>query len=107
MTDPDARRLLWFLFAGSRGGTGRIILDYSKSVNIVTGGEGTLYLSEDEQALSAKGADVASDGSAATDGQRLYNLVSHNYGRHRLVIDAVGNDFQVYTFTFGQACSRP
>lgn len=63
MTDPDARRLLWFLFAGSRGGTGRIILDYSKSVNIVTGGEGTLYLSEDEQALSAKGADVASDGS--------------------------------------------
>lgn len=24
MTDPDARRLLWFLFAGSRGGENRI-----------------------------------------------------------------------------------
>lgn len=24
MTDPDAKRLLWFLFAGSRGGENRI-----------------------------------------------------------------------------------
>ena len=86
-----------------QGGTGRVILDYSaKSVNIVAGGKGTLYLSEDEQALSARGADVGKDGSVAIGGQRLYNLVSHNnYGRHQLVIDATGNDFQVYTFTFG------
>ena len=86
-----------------QSGTGRIILDYSaKSVNIVAGGKGTLYLSEDEQALSARGADVGKDGSVAIDGQRLYNLVSqNNYGRHQLVIDAAGNDFQIYTFTFG------
>lgn len=31
MTDPDARRLLWFLFAGSRGGENRIrIIDLLK-----------------------------------------------------------------------------
>lgn len=85
------------------GGTGKIVLDYSaKSVNIVAGGKGTLYLSEDEQALSAKGADVGKDGSVAIDGQRLYNLVSHNnYGRHQLVIDVTGDGFQAYTFTFG------
>jgi thiol-disulfide isomerase/thioredoxin len=86
-----------------QGSGGKIILDYSaKSVNIVAGGKGTLYVSEDEQALSAKGADVEKDGSVTIDGQRLYNLVSHNnYGRHQLVIDATGNDFQIYTFTFG------
>lgn len=95
LNNPDNMQL--------QGGTGKIILDYSaKSVNIVAGGKGTLYLSEDEQALSAKGADVGKDGSVAIAGQRLYNLVSHNnYGRHQLVIDASGNDFQIYTFTFG------
>ena len=31
MPDPDARRLLWFLFAGSRGGDNRIkIIDFLK-----------------------------------------------------------------------------
>jgi DNA-binding transcriptional ArsR family regulator len=31
MTDPDARRLLWFLFAGSRGGDNRMkIIDLLK-----------------------------------------------------------------------------
>lgn len=31
MTDPDARRLLWFLFAGTRGGENRIkIIDLLK-----------------------------------------------------------------------------
>lgn len=31
MTDPDAKRLLWFLFAGSRGGENRIrIIDLLK-----------------------------------------------------------------------------
>jgi DNA-binding transcriptional ArsR family regulator len=31
MLDPDARRLLWFLFAGSRGGDNRIkIIDFLK-----------------------------------------------------------------------------
>jgi DNA-binding transcriptional ArsR family regulator len=31
MLDPDARRLLWFLFAGSRGGENRIkIIDFLK-----------------------------------------------------------------------------
>ncbi len=31
MTDPDAKRLMWFLFAGSRGGENRIkIIDLLK-----------------------------------------------------------------------------
>jgi len=31
MTDPDAKRLLWFLFAGSRGGENRVkIIDLLK-----------------------------------------------------------------------------
>jgi len=31
MTDPDAKRLLWFLFAGSRGGDNRVkIIDLLK-----------------------------------------------------------------------------
>jgi thiol-disulfide isomerase/thioredoxin len=84
--------------------TGRIILEYyAKSVNIVAGGQGTVYAAEDGRQLgSARGTDVAEDGSFVVDGQRLYNLASHNaYGSHTLVIDVVGEGFEIYTFTFG------
>lgn len=84
--------------------TGRIVLEYyAKSVNIVAGGQGAVYVSEDSRELgSAKGTDVGEDGSLTVDGQRLYNLTSHRaYGSHTLVIDVAGEGFEVYTFTFG------
>lgn len=84
--------------------SGRIVLEYSaKAVNIVAGGAGTVHVAEDGKPLaSAAGADVGEDASFEVDGQRLYNLVSHSrYGEHRLVIDVVGEGFQIYTFTFG------
>jgi thiol-disulfide isomerase/thioredoxin len=84
--------------------TGRIMLEYyAKSVNIVAGGSGTVYVSEDGRELgSARGTDVGEDGSFQIDGQRLYNLANHRvYAGHTLVIDVIGEGFQVYTFTFG------
>jgi thiol-disulfide isomerase/thioredoxin len=87
-----------------KSATGRIMLEYyAKSVNIVAGGQGTVYVSEDGRQLgSAKGTDVGEGGSFSIDGQRLYNLASHRaYTEHTLVIDVVGEGFQIYTFTFG------
>ncbi|MEW6605271.1 MAG: thiol-disulfide isomerase, partial [Thermoproteota archaeon] len=88
-----------------QGQAGRIVLSYSaKVVNIVAGGTGTLYISEDGENLagSSRGVDVSERGEVAIDGQRLYNLVTHEgYGNHQLVIDAVGQGCQIYTFTFG------
>lgn len=83
---------------------GRVVLSYSaKSVNIVAGGTGELLISEDGSPLGegSRGTDV-SGSSVKVDGQKLYNLASHEgYGSHYLVIDAVGKGFQIYTFTFG------
>ncbi|HEX7033307.1 MAG TPA: thioredoxin family protein [Nitrososphaera sp.] len=88
-----------------QGQAGRIVLSYSaKVVNIVAGGTGKLYISEDGENLTAgsRGTDVSEGAEVAIDGQRLYNLVTHDgYGNHRLVIDVVGQGFQIYTFTFG------
>ena len=84
--------------------TGRIVLNYNaKSVNIVAGGAGKVYVSEDGRGIGdSKGYDIGSDGYASIDGQRLYNVVSHNeYGGHQLVLDIVGSGFKIYTFTFG------
>ena len=84
--------------------TGRIVLEYSaKAVNIVAGGAGTVHVAEDGKPLAeAAGRHVGEDGSFEIDGQQLYNLVSHSrYGEHRLVIDIVGEGFEIYTFTFG------
>jgi len=40
--------------------------------------------------------------AVSIDGQKLYNLVMHEqYGKHQLVIDVTGKEFQIYTFTFG------
>lgn len=88
-----------------KGPAGQIILEYSaKSVNIVAGGAGKISVSEDGSALTEEslGTDLSEDGSTAIDGQRLYNIITHSrYGEHRLVIDVVGQGFQIYTFTFG------
>lgn len=84
---------------------GRIVLKYSaKAVNIVAGGVGQVYVSEDAEQLpnSGKGTDIGEGSSFEIDNQRLYNLVMHEkYGSHYLVIDVVGQGFQIYTFTFG------
>jgi len=88
-----------------QSGEGRIVLSYSaKAVNIVAGGKGDLYISEDRSNLtgSSRGLDVSEKGAVSIDGQKLYNLVMHEqYGKHQLVIDVTGKEFQVYTFTFG------
>lgn len=88
-----------------QGQAGKIVLSYSaKVVNIVAGGTGKLYISEDGENLtgSSRGLDVSEQGEVTIDGQKLYNLVRHEgYGNHQLVIDAVGQGFQIYTFTFG------
>jgi len=88
-----------------QSGEGRIVLSYSaKAVNIVAGGSGDLYISEDGSNLtgSSRGFDVSEQSTASIDGQKLYNLVMHEeYGRHQLVIDVAGKGFEIYTFTFG------
>lgn len=87
-----------------KSGVGRIVLEYSaKSVNIVAGGtNSTIHVSVDGRSPNAKGADVGEDGLFMVDGQRLYNVASQRaYGDHRLVIDVIGEGFQIYTFTFG------
>lgn len=85
--------------------TGRIALVYSaKSVNIVAGGKGEVTISEDGSTLGGKyrGADLSEGGKFTIDGQRLYNLSTHDdYGAHSIVIDIKGKGFQAYTFTFG------
>ena len=88
-----------------QGQAGRIVLSYSaKAVNIVAGGEGRLYISEDGENLtgSSRGSDVSERGEVAIDGQKLYNIAMHEgYGNRQITIDAVGRGFQIYTFTFG------
>jgi thiol-disulfide isomerase/thioredoxin len=84
---------------------GRIVLSYSaKAVNIVAGGSGEVYISEDGSNLtnSSRGLDVLEQGVVRIDGQKLYNLAMHQeYGEHQIVIDVVGKGFEIYTFTFG------
>ncbi|AIC16538.1 redoxin domain-containing protein [Nitrososphaera viennensis] len=96
LNNPDSMEL--------KSHTGRIVLEYSaKSVNIVAGGAGKAYVSEDGHAVGPdRGADVNENNIADISGQRLYNLATHGgYARHTLVIDVVGEGFTVYTFTFG------
>ena len=85
--------------------TGSIALVYSaKSVNIVAGGKGEVTVSEDGSILvgNHRGADLSDEGKFKADGQRLYNLSTHDdYGTHSIVIDIKGKGFQAYTFTFG------
>lgn len=84
---------------------GRIVLLYSaKAINIVAGGTGELYISEDGSELtdSSRGLDVSEGGTVVIDRQKLYNLAMHEeYGRHNIVIDVTGRGFEIYTFTFG------
>ena len=85
--------------------TGRIALVYSaKSVNMVAGGKGEVTISEDGSIPVGKhrGADLSEGGKFTIDGERLYNLSTHDdYGTHFIVIDIKGKGFQAYTFTFG------
>lgn len=85
--------------------TGRIALVYSaKSINMVAGGTGEVSISEDGSTLQGKhrGEDLSEEGKFAIDGQRLYNLSSHDdYGAHSIVIDIKGKGFQAHTLTFG------
>ena len=95
-----------------QGDSGRIALVYyGKSVNIIAGGNGRGFVSNDKEnelAASAApsnnylGEDLSSDGIFRIDGQRLYNLAIHNnYTGHTIIIDVKGKGFQLYTFTFG------
>jgi thiol-disulfide isomerase/thioredoxin len=89
------------------GKNGKIILDYSaKSINIVAGGEGEITVMEfgkDNQTINPySGNDLDSEGKLTIDGQRLYNIGSHqDYGNHQITIDVSGTGFRIYTFTFG------
>jgi thiol-disulfide isomerase/thioredoxin len=85
---------------------GHIVLSYSaKAVNIVAGGTGKLHILEENNSHVddvSRGTDSSEDGTVNINGQRLYNLVTHEgYGNHKIVIDVVGKGFQIYTFTFG------
>ncbi len=93
--------------------SGRIVLTYyAKSANLIAGGKGRGVVCNDEAiqgggAAASKsnkslGQDLSPDGSFIIDGQRLYNLASHNkYAAHSIAIDVKGKGFQFYTFTFG------
>ena len=89
------------------GKDGKIILDYSaKSINIVAGGKGEITVMEfgkDNQTSNPySGNDLDTEGKLTIDGQRLYNIGSHqNYGNHQIAIDVSGTGFRIYTFTFG------
>ena len=89
------------------GNKGKIILDYSaKSINIVAGGEGEITVVEfgkDNQTRNPySGNDLDSEAKLTIDGQRLYNIGSHqDYGNHQIAIDISGTGFRIYTFTFG------
>jgi thiol-disulfide isomerase/thioredoxin len=89
------------------GNEGKIILDYSaRSINMVAGGQGKITVMEfgkDNQTRNPySGNDLDSEGKLIIDGQRLYNIGSHqDYGNHQIAIDVSGSGFRIYTFTFG------
>ena len=89
------------------GNEGKILLDYSaKSINIVAGGKGQITVKEfgkDNQTSNTyRGNDLDNEGRLTLDGQRLYNIGSHqNYGNRQVEIDVSGPGFMIYTFTFG------
>jgi thiol-disulfide isomerase/thioredoxin len=97
--NPDSMELV--------GTNGSIVLDYSaKSVNIVAGGKGQLNVKVDGKdnniTNTLKGNDLDAEGTLRIDGQRLYNITNDkNYGNHVIEINAHGNGFKIYTFTFG------
>jgi len=97
--NPDSMELV--------GTNGSIVLDYSaKSVNIVAGGKGQLNVKVDGKdnniSNTLKGNDLDAEGTLKIDGQRLYNITNDkNYGNHVIEINAHGNGFKIYTFTFG------
>jgi len=88
-----------------QGHVGKVVLTYSaKSVNIVAGGKGELHIVENKIQLTGdgRGTDVSETGQVSIDGQRLYNIAKHDdYGTRTIEITALGEGFQIYTFTFG------
>ena len=89
------------------GDEGKIVLDYSaKSINIVAGGKGDINVKEfrkDNQTGSPyRGNDLDDEGKLTIDGQRLYNIGSHqDYRKRQVEIDISEPGLRIYTFTFG------
>ena len=84
--------------------TGKIVLNYNaKNVNIVAGGNGTLYLLLDNAAPNQDqlGPDAA-NGTVSVNQERLYSLIEDTgYNQRTIEIDVQGKGFRIYTFTFG------
>jgi thiol-disulfide isomerase/thioredoxin len=83
-----------------------IVLEYgAKDVNFVAEGNGSVDVTvrvDGEQPGDAAGDDVARDGTATVENERLYDLVTHDdYGDHRVTITAEEPGLRAYTFTFG------
>jgi thiol-disulfide isomerase/thioredoxin len=89
------------------GNRGKIVLDYSaKSINVVAGGKGEIAVKEfgkgNQTNNPYRGNDLDNEGKLTIDGQRLYNIGSHqDYGNRQVEIDVSGPGFRIYTFTFG------
>ena len=84
--------------------TGSIVLPYiAKQVNIVTEGTAVLEIYIDGQLVQddIAGIDVV-NGTVQTNEPDLYNIISSNTSeKHVLEIKVKGDDFQIFTFTFG------
>ena len=111
---PDDIRLNYFYPVGTWHNTpdgmrlisddGRILLHYiAKEVNIVTEGTAVLEIYIDGQLVQddIAGIDVV-NGTVQTNEPDLYNIISNDTSeKHVLEIKVKGDDFQIFTFTFG------
>lgn len=83
-----------------------LLVYYAEKVNVVAGGNSTLYIYLDGKNLNSSylGSDATLVNGTATvnvNSSRLYNLVSGpSYGEHVVEISAKPG-FKIYTFTFG------
>lgn len=87
-------------------GMAKVLFDYSaKNVYLVASSQAgaTIKILLDGKPLGAEaGADVASDGTAHIQANRLYQLIrGTRYGEHTIEIDVESGSLDAYTFTFG------
>ncbi|MEE8133060.1 MAG: thioredoxin family protein [Nitrososphaerales archaeon] len=84
--------------------TGKVVLNYNaKAMNIVAAGDSILTIRLENVSIdnSNMGKDVH-DAKVLVSEERLYNLVfSDDYGRQEIEIEVEGDEFRLYTFTFG------